>query len=59
MRFVSQAAGTGIFTRPFASFVLPLTIITLVGTLVESLPYRDVDNITVTLAAVLAGLLLF
>jgi phytol kinase len=51
--------GTGIFTRPFASFVLPLTIITLVGTLVESLPYRDVDNITVTLAAVLAGLLLF
>ncbi len=51
--------GTGIFARPFASFVLPLTIITLVGTLVESLPYRDVDNITVTLAAVLAGLLLF
>ena len=51
--------GTGIFTRPFASFVLPLTIITLVGTLVESLPYRDVDNITVTLAAVLTGLLLF
>jgi phytol kinase len=51
--------GTGVFARPFASFVLPLTIITLVSALVESLPYKDVDNITVTLAAVLSGLLLF
>ena len=51
--------GTGIFARPFASFVLPLTIITLVGTLVESLPYRDVDNITVTVTAVVLGYFLF
>lgn len=49
----------GLFPQPFASFALPLTIITLICALVESLPPKDVDNITVTLAAVLTGLLLF
>jgi len=49
----------GIFTRPFASYLLPLTIIALVSTLVESLPFKDIDNITVTAAAAIAGYLLF
>lgn len=49
--------GAGVFAGPFTSYVFPLTIIALVSALVESLPYRDVDNITVTLAAVLTGLL--
>jgi dolichol kinase len=44
---------------PFVSYLLPVTIIALVGTLVESLPIRDVDNITVTLVAALLGHLLF
>ena len=35
------------------------TVIALVGTLVESLPFKDVDNITVTLVAVLLGQLIF
>ena len=34
-------------------------LLALVGTLVESLPLKDVDNITVTLAAVLLGHLVF
>ncbi len=48
----------GIFAGPFHIYILPLTIIALVGTLVESLPLKDVDNITVTLAAVILGQIL-
>lgn len=46
---------TNIFTAPFSAYLPTLTIIALVGTLVESLPVKDFDNITVTLAAVLLG----
>lgn len=49
----------GIFSGPFTGYLFPITIIALVGTAVESLPFKDVDNITVTLAAVVMGLLLF
>jgi phytol kinase len=49
----------GIFTGPLTTYVLPLTVIALAGTLVESLPFHDIDNITVTLTAVLLGHLLF
>lgn len=44
---------------PFSSYLLPVTLIALAATLVESLPLKDVDNITVTLAAVALGYLLF
>ncbi|MEZ0394844.1 MAG: phosphatidate cytidylyltransferase [Anaerolineales bacterium] len=50
---------TGAFPAPFAAYLLPITLIALGGTLVESLPLRDVDNLTVTLAAALLGHLLF
>ena len=49
---------TAIFIGPFNIYLAPLTIITLAGTLVESLPLPDIDNITVTLTAVLLGNLL-
>ncbi len=49
----------GVFAGPFTGYLLPLTLIALAGTAVESLPYRDIDNITVTLAAVLVGFLTF
>jgi phytol kinase len=49
----------GIFTGPFTGTLLPITLIALAGTVVESLPLSDVDNITVTLVAVLLGHLLF
>ena len=49
----------GIFVGPFTGYLIPITFIALAGTLVESLPLKDVDNITVTLAAVALGHLLF
>ena len=49
----------GVFAGPFSHYLIPITIIALAGTIVESLPLKDVDNITVTLAAVLLGLILF
>ncbi|MBM3144446.1 MAG: phosphatidate cytidylyltransferase [Chloroflexi bacterium] len=48
----------GFFSGSFSGYLLPLAIIAIVGTLVESLPIKDVDNITVTLAAVILGPLL-
>jgi dolichol kinase len=39
--------------------MLPVTIIALVATVVESLPVPDFDNLTVPLAAVALGLLFF
>jgi phytol kinase len=49
----------GIFVGPFTGYLVPITLIALAGTAVESLPLKDVDNITVTLVAVLLGYLLF
>jgi phytol kinase len=48
----------GIFPGTLAALLPAITIIALVGTAVESLPIHDLDNITVTLAAVLVGLLI-
>ncbi len=49
----------GIFNAPFQSYLFPLALIALGGMLVESLPFKDVDNLTVTLAAVVIGYLVF
>ena len=49
----------GAFPGPFRFYVFPITVVALVAMLVESLPLKDVDNITVTLVAVLLGHLLF
>jgi phytol kinase len=49
----------GIFSSPIQSYLLPVTIIAIVGTLVESLPLRDIDNITITLSAMILGYFLF
>ena len=49
----------GVFTAPLASYLMPVTIVALVSTLVESLPHKDVDNITVTVAAAITGWLFF
>jgi phytol kinase len=45
----------GAYPGPVARFLLPLTWIALGATLVESLPFRDVDNITVTVVSALIG----
>jgi len=49
---------SSIFSAPLTGYLLSLGLIALVGTAVESLPYHDIDNISVTLAALLAGRLL-
>jgi phytol kinase len=48
----------GIFTGQMNDYLLPLTMIAIAGTLVESLPFKDIDNITVTLTAIILGHLL-
>jgi phytol kinase len=49
----------GVFPAPFTAYLLPLALIGLVCAAVESLPYKDIDNITVTLSAALLGWWLF
>lgn len=49
----------GVFTGPFAGYLSPVTLIALVSAVVESLPFKDIDNITMTLAAAVTGMFLF
>jgi phytol kinase len=51
--------GAGVFDGSVRAFILPLTIISLASTLIESLPFRDVDNLTVTASAAILGFFLF
>jgi phytol kinase len=45
----------GVFPGPVTSRLPALTIIAITGALVEMLPLKDVDNITVTIAALVSG----
>ena len=49
----------GIFPAPFGSYLMPIAWIALGGTLVESLPFKDVDNITLTVVSAVIGHLVF
>ena len=49
----------GVFASPFTHYVLPITLIALAGAAVESLHYKDIDNVTMTLASALIGGLFF
>jgi len=46
---------TGVFSGPVSTRLPALTMIAITGTLVEMLPLKDVDNITVTIAALVTG----
>jgi phytol kinase len=48
-----------LFPGPFAGYATPLLILALAAAAVESLPFRDIDNLTVTLAAVIVGYYVF
>jgi len=50
---------TNIFSGSLSHYLLPITLISLIGTLIESLPLKDIDNITVTIAAIVLGYLIF
>jgi phytol kinase len=49
----------GTFSGPMIRFLMPVTWVALGATLIESLPFRDIDNITITLACVIIGHLVF
>jgi phytol kinase len=49
----------GAFSGPVTRFLLPVTWIALGAALVESLPFKDVDNITLTVVSALIGHLVF
>ncbi len=49
----------GIFDAPFSVYLMPVALIALGGMLIESLPFKDIDNVTMTLMAVLIGNLVF
>jgi phytol kinase len=59
MLVISVYLAAHVFPGPLSGYLIPVTLIALGGTLVESLPFRDIDNITVTSAAALLGHLLF
>ncbi len=59
MLVVAVFLSAGVFSGALSSYALKIGIIAFAGMLVESLPYRDVDNFTVTLVAVVVGLMLF
>ena len=50
-------AGLGEFS--LVSLLLPVTLISLAVTVVESLPIREIDNITITMTALILGHFLF
>jgi phytol kinase len=49
----------GQFNNSIVNYFLPLFIIASIGTLVESLPIPHIDNITVTIAALIVGHFIF
>ena len=55
--FIYVAAG--VFPSPITNYIFPITAIALAGSLIESLHYKDIDNVTMTLASVLVGSLFF
>jgi len=51
--------GLELLQAPLESYILPITIIAIAGTAIESLPFHDIDNITVTLTAVIFGVFIW
>lgn len=49
----------GVFAAPFAAYLPPILWIALGGTLIESLPFKDTDNITLTVVSAIIGYFVF
>ena len=56
---IAVYVSVGVFAAPIVSYLLPVTWIALGAMFVESLPFKDVDNITLTLASALIGYFVF
>ncbi|MEN8240331.1 MAG: phosphatidate cytidylyltransferase [Chloroflexota bacterium] len=48
-----------VFAGPLSTYLLPITLIAFVGMLVETLPMKDIDNFTITIAAIILGFIVF
>jgi phytol kinase len=48
-----------IFAAPFGMYLAPIGLIALGGMLIESLPFKDIDNITLTVVSAMIGHLVF
>jgi phytol kinase len=48
-----------LFAFPISHYLPGITLIALVATVIESLPVKDIDNLTVPLVSVLMGYLVF
>lgn len=48
-----------IFPGPISSYIIPILVISIAGTVVESIPVRDIDNITITATALILGYFFF
>lgn len=53
MIFIYVSAG--VFSGTITNYLFPITTIAIVGAVVESLHYKDIDNISMTLASTLVG----
>jgi phytol kinase len=49
----------GYLHSPISNYLLPVILIAFVSAIVESLPFENIDNITVPLVSVLIGLIVF
>ena len=49
----------GVFASPFSGYIVPILWVALGAMLVESLPFKDVDNITLTAISALIGHFVF
>jgi phytol kinase len=49
----------GIFSYKLGGILFPVLFISIIATLVESLPFDDIDNLTVPVISVLAAILIF
>jgi phytol kinase len=49
----------GVFYYQMDQILLPITIMVVLGTMVESLPFQDIDNLTIPLVSMIAGYFLF
>jgi len=59
MFVIAVYVSAGVFAASFTAYLLPVTWIALGTTFVESLPFKDVDNITLTVVSALIGYLVF
>ena len=49
----------GAFAAPFSRYLVPVAWVSFGAMLVESLPFKDVDNITITLGCIVFGTVVF